>query len=390
MSARQFGAAANVTYPDVYEEFLRAIDFVNFDLGFLLSAGCLWSDIDFHDRLLVNTIGPLVLTGILGLTYMVALRRNDSACSAIVDKIRHKHLTVLLLVTFLVYSGVSATVFKMFTCDSLDDGNDYLRADYGILCTDAKHRALQVYAGVMIMVYPVGIPLLYGVLLFQHRAVLADASADKTAAEPIASLWEAYRPERFYYEVIECGRRIMLTGVVVFIYPNDAAQIAITILFAVFFFAVFDILSPYTSESDMWLSRGGQVTVFLSLFDLLLLKVDVSNESTTSQEVFAGLLVAGHVMMLLTVLVQVLGICYASRQKGFKIAASLSRSISGLRSRLGSDEIAEFESAPGPWKPAYLQSSASDKSDSAATAVVGTSYLDRWDFYSAAASSTMM
>lgn len=152
----------------------------------------------------------------------------------------------------------------MFACDSLDDGSNYLRADYRILCTDAQRLTLQVYAGVMIVVYPVGIPLLYAVLLFQHRRVLAD----ETAAESIASLWEAYRPERFYYEVVECGRRIMLTGVIVFIYPNDAAQIAINILIAVFFFAIFDVLSPYACDSDMWLSRGGQVIVFLSMFDL--------------------------------------------------------------------------------------------------------------------------
>ncbi|CAN0341912.1 unnamed protein product, partial [Scytosiphon promiscuus] len=130
----------------------------------------------------------------------------------------------------------------------------------------------------MILVYPVGIPLLYAILLYQRRDVLSDASADKTQAQSISSLWEPYRPERYFYEVVECGRRIMLTGVVVFIFPNDAAQIAITILIALFFSAVFDVLSPYKSESDMWLSRGGHVIVFLSMFDMLLLKVDVSSE----------------------------------------------------------------------------------------------------------------
>lgn len=266
----QFGEVAHVSYPGIYGDFLRAIDIVNFDLGSMISAGCLWSDMNFHDRLLVSTIGPLVVVAILSLTYRVALCRNTTTSCAIVERIRHRHLDLafLLFVTFLVYSSVSSTVFKMFACDSLDDGSNYLRADYRILCTHAKHRTLQVYASGMIIVYPVGIPLLYAVLLFQHRRVLADPSADKTVAESISSLWEAYRPERFYYEVIECGRRIMLTGVIVFIYPNDAAQIAINILMAVFFFAVFDVLSPYTCDSDMWLSRGGQIIVFLSMFDL--------------------------------------------------------------------------------------------------------------------------
>ncbi|CAM9812920.1 unnamed protein product, partial [Ectocarpus sp. 6 AP-2014] len=270
----QFADAANATYPGVYQGFLSAIDVINFDLGYMLAAGCLWSDVDFHDRLLVSTLGPLVVAGFLASTYRIAMGMNSTASRAVVKKIRYKHLTALLLLTFLVYSSVSSTVFQTFACETLDE-IEYLRADYRIRCTDAKHKAFQVYAGVMIIVYPLGIPLLYANLLFQRRAVLADASADKAVAQPMAGLWEPYRPERFYYEVVECVRRVMLTGVVVFIFPNDAAQIAIATLMAFFFFATFEVLSPYKSEPDMWLSRGGHVIVFLSLFDLLLLKVDV-------------------------------------------------------------------------------------------------------------------
>lgn len=309
----QFAAVANVTYPGVYQDFLSAINVFNLDLGSMISAACLWSDIDFHDRMLATTIGPLVIIGLLVLTYSIALQRNSASGDTVVDKIRQKHLSALLLLTFLVYSSVSSTVFQMFACDRLDDGHHYLRADYRILCTGAKHQALQVYAGVMVVLYPIGIPLLYAALLYYRRDVLADASADKSAAQPISGLWEPYRPERFYYEVIECGRRIMLTGVVVFIYPNDAAQIAITMLLAFFFLVLYEVLSPYASESDMWLSRGGHAIVFLSMFDVLLLKVDVSNESNQSQDVFAGVFVAGHVLMVLAVIIEAIGVCCAFR-----------------------------------------------------------------------------
>ncbi|CAM9570296.1 unnamed protein product, partial [Ectocarpus sp. 6 AP-2014] len=276
----QFADAANATYPGVYRDVLSAIDVVNFDLGSVLAAGCLWSGIDFHGRLLVSTIGPLVAVGFLAVTYRIAVRRIGASSESASEIIRHKHLTALLLLTFLVYSSVSSMVFQTFACETLDDGIEYLRADYRIHCTDDKHRAFEVYAGFMVFVYPVGIPLLYAVLLFQCRDALAKddekrTDADKTVAQPICGLWEAYRPERFYYEVIECGRRVLLTGVVVFILPNTAAQIAITILISSFFALFFEVLSPYKSESDTWLSRGGHVIVFLSMFDLLLLKVDV-------------------------------------------------------------------------------------------------------------------
>eukprot|EP00903_Cladosiphon_okamuranus_P012632 g11818.t1 len=314
----QFAAAANVTYPGVYQDFVSAVSIINFDLGSLLAAGCLWSEVDFHSRLLVSTVWPLVAVGFLTMTYWIAMRRVGTTADRpdVVEMIRRKHQTVLLLLTFLVYSSVSSMVFQTFACETLDDGIEYLRADYRIHCTDAKHKAFEVYAGIMVMVYPIGIPLLYAVQLFQHRRVLADAGADKVAAQPIGGLWEPYRPERFYYEVVECGRRVMLTGVVVFIFPNDAAQVAITMLITFFFFGVFEVLSPYKSESDMWLSRGGHALVFLSMFYLLLLKVDVSGERDESQAAFAGLFVAGHVLMVLAIVVEVVGVCYASGKEG--------------------------------------------------------------------------
>lgn len=42
---------------------------------------------------------------------------------------------------------------QTFTCDELEDvGQRYLRADYGIDCDSSKHKAFQLYAGVMILV----------------------------------------------------------------------------------------------------------------------------------------------------------------------------------------------------------------------------------------------
>ncbi|CAM9782397.1 unnamed protein product, partial [Laminaria digitata] len=289
---------ANVTYPGVYETFLSRLGIINLDIRFVMSAGCLWPGVDFHDRLIADTILPLTILGILGMTYAIALRRDSTADDRLRERIRNKHLSAVLFLLFFVYSSVSSTAFGMFACDSLDDGEEYLRADYRILCTDAKHRALQGYAAIMILVYPVGIPLLFVVLLYRHRVVLADPWADKAKAQSISSLWAPYRPGCIYYEVVECGRRIMLTGAVVFIYPNDTAQIAITLAISFFFFVVSEALSPYESVSDTWLSRFGHVLIYFSMFDVLLLKVDASHESSESQQILAGVLVAGHVVMI--------------------------------------------------------------------------------------------
>ncbi|CAN0155578.1 unnamed protein product [Ectocarpus sp. 4 AP-2014] len=301
----QFAAVANVTYPDVYQRFLDALDVFNFDLTWILSAGCI-VDVDFHDRLLVSTITPLIALLFMAGTFAAATTINRGAPDAL-QIVWNKHVSMVLLLTFLVYSSVSATLFKTFACEALDDGNNYLRADYRIDCDSPKHEGFQVYAGVMSVLYTVGIPAFYGYLLFRDRDVLTKNEADREKIPHIATtsdLWKPYKPSVFYYEVIECGRRILLAGVVVFIEPNTTAQIAVTLMMAFVFVMISEGLAPYASRWDAWLNRMGHAVVFVSMYVALLLKVDVSDERAGSQRVFEAILVGAHACMILVVVVE--------------------------------------------------------------------------------------
>ena len=209
----QFTSVANVTYPHVYEQFLQALDVINLDLGWMISAGCLWPDINFHGRLLFTTLGPLIALAYLGATYAFAVvktRRQPLRASPTHvsranarERVDTEHMSALLLLSFLVYSSASSSVFRMFACEHLDDENEYLRADYRILCTDDKHHALQIFAGIMVLVYPVGIPLMYAILLYRLRGVLrtgGPARLNSPSALTIRTLWAPYRPSCYFYE----------------------------------------------------------------------------------------------------------------------------------------------------------------------------------------------
>eukprot|EP00752_Nemacystus_decipiens_P007571 g6764.t1 len=300
-----FTEMANVTYPAVYQTFLDGLNVVNFDLSWILSAGCI-VDVDFHDRLLMSTIGPIVAVLFLGCTYAVAVRIHRGATETL-QNVRHKHVSLLLLLTFVVYSSVTSVLFSTFACEVLDDGKDYLRSDYRIECDSPKHRGFKVYAGLMIVVYTAGIPAFYASLLWTARDLLRQEQKDRGSASRVSStsdLWSPYKPAVFYYELIECARRILLAGVVVFIYPNSAAQIAITLMVAFAFVLVSEGLAPYASKWDHWISRTGHVVVVVSMYVALLLRVDVSDERSSSQKVFEAVLVAVHVVMVLVVLAE--------------------------------------------------------------------------------------
>lgn len=303
-----------MVFPSVYQDFLDGVDFLNFNLSWVVSIGCM-IDTDFHDQLLFATLGPLICMGILGYTYNAAMHATVMP----EDErkiIRRKHVSMVLLLTFLVYSSVSSTLFKMFACDDLDDDKTYLRADYKIECDTPKHTVLQIYTGFMIVLYVVGIPTFYGILLYHNReALVNNAGRDEDESiMPITDLWKPYKPERFYYEVIECLRRVLLTGVLVFIYPNTAAQIAVALMMTTFFMVLSEALAPHASLWDTWCGRTGHAIVFVSIFLALLLKVDVSRESASSQEVFEWVLVASHSCLVLIVVVDGVAMVLASRR----------------------------------------------------------------------------
>ena len=309
---QQFASVANVTYPNVYQRFLDGVKVLEFDLSWILSVSCVVK-LDFHDRLLFATLGPIAVVVMLGMTYTVAAaqnRRSDAALS----NVRHKHVSAALLLAFLVYSSVSSILFQTFSCESLDDGKTYLRADYRIHCDSQTHVAYTVFAGFMTVLYTMGIPALYACILFRDRHLLAnetdssigegssDVRENNLRLRATSNLWKPYKPKRFYYELIEYGRRILLTGVVVFISPNTAAQIATTLVISFTFAMVFEALNPYASTWDRWVGRMGHVVVYVSVYLALLLKVDVSEEQSESQKVFEVILVVVHGCMVMAVL----------------------------------------------------------------------------------------
>lgn len=194
----------------------------------------------------------------------------------------------------------------------------------------------------MIAVYPLGIPFTYAIILFKHREVLKNRrrrSVQQSAGlEATADLWKPYKPSQYYYEVVECARRVTLTGVVVFIYPNTAAQVAVTLVLVFVFVMVSESLAPYASKQDSWLSRVAHIVIFLSMFQALVVKVDVSGERSDSQEVFGGVLLAANLCMVAAVIVEATMVVCSLCGRG---DASLEESATpGDRSTTGTSSIA--------------------------------------------------
>ena len=313
--ASQFTEVENIVFPETYRRFVDVLNFLNIDF-WVLSAGCM-TYVDFHIRFLTVIIGPIVAMLMLGGTYLYAVHRHDASDETL-KIIQQKHMSVVLFLLFFVYTSASSVILPMFDCDALDDGNVYLRVDYTIQCDGLRHRVLTVFAGFMILVYPLGIPAFFAILLFKNRRVLLNESLRENSLNimSFSDLWKPYRPSRFYYEVIECVRRLVLMTVGIAIGGDSAAQIAVAIMLAVSFTLISEGLAPYESQLDVWICRLGHAVVILSMYFALLLKVNISNDSQASQRVFEITLIVTNVLMVLTAIIEAIltGYSLNSRQ----------------------------------------------------------------------------
>jgi hypothetical protein len=342
----QYISITGLRLPKLYYDFLSWATTINIDFGWLVSIGCI-TQVTFYDKLLLNTLAPFGVVALLLCTYNIAQCRHrvqavsapvtssstrlgrtlstDSTRTRNLDRVRAKHYSAFLLMTFLIYSTVSTVIFQAFACDAIEGtGTSYLRADYSVSCNTAKHTAYQAYAAVMILVYPVGIPLLYTWLLLRERRYfnqshkrssgprlsntvstqqIQDTSA--AAVQSIRFLWSAYTPKRYYWEVIECIRRLLLTGFVVFIFPNSSAQAAVACLLAAISLVIVVHYKPHADPIDTGIYVSGSIIIFLSMFLSLLVKVNISQDDTESQHVFAVLLILMNIGMILATIAQV-------------------------------------------------------------------------------------
>jgi nitrate reductase NapE component len=246
-----FFSISGVIIPAVFARFVSWLDFLLVvDPRWLLGVGCVFR-VSFYTKLVATTVLPLVVTCILGVTYAVVRARVSRITSAraqlqALSVAEAKHARAFLVLTFLIFPITSTAVFQTFACDYLQgSGQSWLRADYSISCTSTAHRAYQAYGVVMVLVYPVGIPLLYTYILWcrttRWQGLRADGitPTDRGLSRQVHSslksaefLWSPYKPHAYWWELAECIRRLALTGFLVFIAPGDPGKLPCTYLLA--------------------------------------------------------------------------------------------------------------------------------------------------------------
>jgi len=237
---------------------------MDFSIAGIFPMTCLMG-FSYHSHILVVTIFPLVLILGFGSLYLSATQASASHKVApptlkagTADK-ASLYLQAGLMVSFLSLPTSSTALFRTFHCKAFDNGEDYLIADYSINCASAAHQGFMIYSGLMFMVFPIGTPLVYFVLLRAARDRINPPAADSefqairmrsedSTLTHIRPMYAIYRPSMWYFEIIDVCRRIIMIGVLIF--EDDLAlRAAIGSIIAIVVAVAYREAEPYSSST---------------------------------------------------------------------------------------------------------------------------------------------
>jgi len=324
VSAVQY--TVQVQFPELFSKMLAAMLIFSLDIFSVFPGGCKFHNYDLFVQLILITISPIILVLLLICisAFEYNYQRSRDSSSSKYNEVWNKYFTYILYLTYLVLPSVSVTIFKMFPCVDIDpysedsDAHDlFLKADVSIKCDTTYSYIATIYASVMIIIYPVGIPMMYLWLLYQRKDEIMNRDANViTEVEPavesdrishpdshqhenkdselllsdesksISFLWEAYKAEYWYWEIVECYRRITLTALLIEVPPEVSPILAV--LLSLLFMMGYRYLSPYQITQDGIVSQVGQVQIFytyIAAFCISYYNVSVSSDSAASGKI---------------------------------------------------------------------------------------------------------
>eukprot|EP00611_Tribonema_gayanum_P019026 TRINITY_DN323_c0_g4_i4.p1 TRINITY_DN323_c0_g4~~TRINITY_DN323_c0_g4_i4.p1 ORF type:complete len:218 (+),score=28.18 TRINITY_DN323_c0_g4_i4:359-1012(+) len=166
---------------------------------------------------------------------------------------------------------------------------------------------------VQILVYVVGIPVLFAAVLWAHDRVVAqdlaastltlqtapDSPPSQQLAAPtglaIRFLTQSYTQQHRYFEVAECFRRLALTGLLVFI-PSQV-QVEVACFLTVLSLILLATVQPFNETTDYRAALLAGVALFCSFYIGVL---DQQDKGTTDNAFAALVVVLSSALVLVT------------------------------------------------------------------------------------------
>ena len=145
-----------------------------------------------------------------------------------------------------------------------------MMADHNISCYSPKYQGPgMAYAVLTMFIYPIGIPSFFFVELYRNRHKInpdlerlpgetdAQLQRRKTVVreqdesiQHLAFLFDEYEPRCYLFIVFDCVRKLLLTGLLTFVYEGSGTQLGFAILVSLISEWTLEWLNPYVENTD--------------------------------------------------------------------------------------------------------------------------------------------
>lgn len=225
----------------------------------------------YFDRLLLQGLLPLaLLLGVLAwhvASELVQRRRQSKSLGgalrsvddggaaqsrpSVLTEAALAALPIQLVATYVMLPVVASIVFAAFDCRAFDLGGGevahYLASELSVSCSldDIEYRRIFTAAICFVVLWPVGAPLCFWVLLRRCRRAVREQRPTRLS-HAARFLFREYRAERHWWEVLEMGRKLALVGFVLLIPPRLAAtRLLLALVASVGYFGLVAYARPF-------------------------------------------------------------------------------------------------------------------------------------------------
>ena len=169
--------------------------------------------------------------------------------------------------------------------------------------TRTSSSRFAAYSGVMVIIYPIGIPLLFSYLLFSKRQRIKKPVEEREEDENLFGmefLFDSYKPQFWFFEIVVTVLRLLLTGVLGLIEPGSSTQLSVGMIMTFAAVMVGCWCRPYENEADNMLSILSYVQIFFIMLCGLVLKNQDLIQNDGFDKKNLGLVLIGVNVLVLT------------------------------------------------------------------------------------------
>jgi hypothetical protein len=215
--------------------------------------------------------------------------------------VRVKTWSITLLTLFIMYPMLVQKAFGIFKC-RLIEGEYYLVADVTLACYDDAWLPRAVMGAIGVAIYCIGIPALFFKLLNDNKDDLDHP--DVTAK--LGFVYAGYSSSFYLGEMVEMTRKMVMSGLVMFISPDSIMQVVVAVFMCAAFLAVQVVCNPYEDEAEnkvnMWTLWGTALTILFGLLTMISEGACVSEDESADVSLMANMIIAVNVVVFFMIM----------------------------------------------------------------------------------------